>query len=483
MKKKGALSTLSLSLLIHASAVGMLILFPPTKSVIFFRSTPVPLTANHPLKEQLLDEIDIVTLTKKPSQDQCFDLLNDQIGTVSHELPFMPSLDLSLELREHINTDFPIDSTLSFQLPPYLDNRSMGYEHYLSPPPKLSVPELFDEPPLTTQSYEPLIKPLTVQDHNTPQLSQLDEFDFNGLIIPMPEMLDTAIYTYKDSAHDEFFKMELRLKDHQLFDERPEEFIFAIDLTQKNNRNHLTTFKTAIVNAIKLLKKDDLVNIVIINKDSQPLFIKSSPPAKFNENDLDTLLTHPYRSKAGMKDLTKHLKILFEASEESLLHTHFILFTQEPQNSQDQLLKLARFAHSKFSFYPIIFNEHPQNKETFKTLATNLGGHLVSPPTKASFNRKISNLILDIKKTRLNNVCIKVDSENGPIDISLSEKAKQLSLKKPLKIFGKLNGARHLKLQVVGSHGDDLFEMKKNLSIHEAKKGSCLIKKELNTSN
>ena len=49
--------------------------------------------------------------------------------------------------------------------------------------------------------------------------------------------------------------------------------------------------------------------------------------------------------------------------------------------------------------------------------------------------------------------------------------------------FGKLKGAQTLKLHIVGSHGDDLFEMTKNLSIQEAKKGSSLIKQELENHN
>lgn len=32
--------------------------------------------------------------------------------------------------------------------------------------------------------------------------------------------------------------MELRLKDHKLFEDKPEEFLFVIDLTQKDVKKH-----------------------------------------------------------------------------------------------------------------------------------------------------------------------------------------------------------------------------------------------------
>jgi hypothetical protein len=271
----------------------------------------------------------------------------------------------------------------------------------------------------------------------------------------------------------------LKLKDHKLFEEKPQSFLFILDMTQKNSKKKWALYKDAIIKSLKYLKPTDRFNVIVINKQLTTFFKEAISVKSHDALQLEELFHVNFKNEGRMKDLARHLGSVFYQSEESELHTHCIFFTEEPKKDDEAFLKLAKYAHSKLSFYPVIYSEKPLEPLHLKNLVENIGGRILSPPTKASFSRKFSSLILDIKQTRLRNVSIKIESDQGLLDVSLSEKTKQLTLKKPLKIFGKLKGAKNLKLQVMGSHGDDLFEMKKTLPIHGAKKGSSLIKKEL----
>ena len=121
---------------------------------------------------------------------------------------------------EKIDLNFPIDqsSSLNYQT---LEKTERPYQDYLSPLTN-PIPDylLNDEEPIA-KAFEP--KPFVKLDQTLiePPLTQLDDLDFSSFVTQMPEMLDTELYTYKDSANDEFFKMELKLKDHKLFEEKP----------------------------------------------------------------------------------------------------------------------------------------------------------------------------------------------------------------------------------------------------------------------
>jgi von Willebrand factor type A domain len=478
--KKVSFSPLLISIFFHALCLAFLTLYPPTKSIIFFKIHKKTDTILAETKEKMLDEISVIKIPKKHSDESISELLSDEINTIEHEFLPTPHIDLSYALNEKIDLSFPIDSTLSFNLSS-LEASQTSLESYLSPL-IAPVPDdlLHDEEPIA-QSYNPQIKPLLQDVTTEPEISQIDDLDFSSFVKQMPEMLDTELYTYTDGHNDEFFKMELKIKEHKLFDETPQEFLFVLDLTQKNVKTNIQLYKSAIIKSLQLLKPQDLFNVVILSKNNKNLFPSSR---KFNKTSLDQieeLFKGTIKTEGRIKDLVKNLSSIFDKTEETDIHTHLIFFTDEPQKEKDQIRKLSKFAHSKLSFYPVLYGESSKRADSFKYLVDELGGKVVSPPTKASFIRKFSSLIMDIKRTRLRNVSIKLESENGPLDMSISEKTKQLTLKKPLKIFGKLKGSRQLKLKVVGSHGDDLYEMKKTISIHEAKKGSSLIKKEVET--
>jgi hypothetical protein len=220
-----------------------------------------------------------------------------------------------------------------------------------------------------------------------------------------------------------------------------------------------------------------------LNRSLHYLYPQSKSCHLNEDNTLEEDFKKAVHYSGKFKDVIKHLGFLFDKTEENELHTHCLFFTDEPKEDKESLLKLAKFAHSKLSVYPICYSDEKQKRPTLSSFVESMSGKTLIPPTKASFSRKFNALILDIKKTRLRNVSVKLDSEEGPLDVTVSEKTKQMILQKPLKIFGKLNGQKNLKLQIVGSHGDDLFEMTKNLSIQGAKKGSSLIKQELENHN
>jgi len=471
-------SSFFLSALLHAIGIGVILAFPPTKSLILLKIKKNKENLVLETKKKVLDEISVIKIPKKNNSETFSEILQEDIGSISQNEDFIPHIDLVSNLNEKISLDFEVDATESFAMP-VLDKVDSSYENYLSPLVAPFPEDLLEDLEPIAHNYQPYLKPSIEPIKPEPQLSEIDDLNLTSFAKAMPEMLDTELYTYKDALNEDYFKMELRLKEHKLFDELPQEFLFVLDFTQKGAKKNLGLFKEAIVNSVKQLKSQDKFNVIVINKYMTPLFPQARVCSQTNCEFLEDLFSENPKFEGKLKDLAGHLAHLFDQTEENTLHTHCLFFTEEPEQDKESLLKLAKYSHSKLSVYPILFNQNPKKPVTLHNLVEKMGGRLLAPPTKASCSRKFSSLISDIKKTRLRNVSVKVESANQSMDIALSEKTKALVLKKPLKVFGKLNGARTIKLQVLGSYGDDLFEMKKNLTIQDAKKGSSMIKEEL----
>lgn len=482
IKKSGRLSPFFLSALLHLMAIYLVALFPPTKSIIFFKIHKNTKSSLKSSKEKILEEISVVTIPKKNSLDNVNEVLNEEIGHVQEEDTFIPHIDFAKQLEEKLDLSFPIDSSSSFQLSE-LAKLERPYEDYLTPLYNPIPQELLSDEEPKALAFDPQIKKALIPTPIESEIAQIDEYGLPNVTKLMPEMLDAELYTYRDPSNEQYFKMELKLKDHKLIEDIAQEFLFIIDLTQKSSRKNLALYKDAIFKSMKFLKKHDKFNIAFLGKSLNFLYKESKPCAISDEEQFSKDFKKAVQFNGKFKDVIRHLATVFDKTEENQLHTHCLFFTEEPTQDKTALLNLTKYSHSKLSVYPIAFSEEKVKRETLKTLVESMSGKMLTPPTKASFSRKFNALILDIKKTRLRNVSVKVDSDEGPLDVSLSEKTKQMVLQKPLKIFGKLKSHKNLKLQIVGSHGDDLFEMTKNLSIQGAKKGSSLIKQELENHN
>lgn len=481
IKKSGFISPFFLSIVIHFIGLYLLVLFPPSKAIIFFKAHKKSHETLSSSKEKLIEEISVITIPKKKSLPHS-EILNEEIDTISQNNDYIPHIDFSKLLDEKLDFSFPIDTTTSFSLSP-LEKVDRSYETYLSPITTPIPQDLLENQEPKVATFDPQTKPTISPPCLDTSLAQIDEYGFPQVTKMMPEMLDTELFTYKDGSDNHFFKMELKLKDHKLFSDIPEEFLFIIDLTQKNAKKNLTLYKDTIFKSLKLLKKSDRFNIVFINRSITFLYPKTKNYNPTDASTLDQDFDKKVQYSGKFKDVIKHLSSIFDKTEENELHTHCFLFTEEPTQDKDSFLHLSKYAHSKLSVYPIAYADDKQTRATLSSFVESMNGSLLVPPTKASFSRKFNALILDIKKTKLRNVSVKLDSEQGPVDINILEKTKYMTLHKPLKIFGKLNDQKNLKLQIVGSHGNDLFEMTKNLSIQGAKKGSFLIKQEFEKHN
>lgn len=478
IKTSRTYSPFALSIIFHMLAIYFLILFPPSKAIVFFKIHKKSKEALSSNQEKIIEEISVVTIPKKHSVDNLKEVLSEEIGTLSDNEPITSHIDFRQFLTESIDFSFPIDTNLSFSLPP-TEKIERPLESYLTPMSYSISEELLNDEEPKASTFEPHIKP-PVSDQTIPShIAQIDDYGLPEVTKMMPEMLDAELFTYKDASSDQYFKMELKIKEHKLFPETAQEFLFIIDLTQKNAKKNLPIYKDAIFKAIKLLKKNDKFNIATLNRSLNFLYPESSFYKSQDQDKLDQDFKKMIHFNGKFKDVIKHLATIFDKTEENELHTHCLFFTEEPSHDKESFLNLSKYAHSKLSVYPISYSEDKLKRETLNLFVESMNGKILTPPTKASFSRKFNALILDIKKTRLRNVSIKLDSEQGPVDLKIAEKTKQLTLQKPLKIFGKLNGQKNLKLQIIGSHGDDLFEMTKNLSIQGAKKGSSLIKQEI----
>lgn len=482
IKKKHSLSPLSISLLVHSAIFLTLCLYPPTKSFIFFKKSIKAIPKTYEAKDKILDEISIVSIKSLQNPKDTVELLEDHTSAISPIDESSFHKDMSSYLQETLDLELPIISAETVQMPT-LEKTDQNYLTYLSPLTQAFPIELLDDDMPQQTYFEPKTTPLTYQSSSLPDLSNLDDLPFAQVTKPLPEMLDTDLYTYQDSHDDNYFKMELRLKDHKLFEEEPQEFLFVLDMTSKDAKKTLGLYTEAIIKSVKLLKPKDRFNVMFISKNLTSLFDTPQLCKKHALEKLEHLTSKTFKPDGKLKDCLRHLEVILDKTEESDLHTHCFLFTQDTTQDKDTFSPLSRFAHSKLSLYPVIYSESKLKSQNLHSLAKSLSGKIISPPTKASFNRKFSSFILDIKKTRLKNVSIKLTSDQENLDVSLSEETKQLTLKKPLKIFGKLKSTKNLKLHVVGSHGDDLFETSKVFPIHEAKKGSSLIKEELEKLN
>jgi len=479
--RRGFFKSFTLSLFIHALLITTLLIYPPTKAIFLQKAHKMTKELGLNLPEKMLEEITIVQIPKKNPSDQIGEFLTDEIGHIELEDDFIPHLDLASELSHSDELNLQIDLSKTFVFSD-LEKIEKPLESYLSPLSNPIPEELLKEELLPMASWEPK-ESTSVEQPPTPQIAKLDEFSFPSYAKALPEMLQTDLFAYTDKQKDRYFKMELKLQDHKLLEEEPGEFLFVIDCTQKNIKANVKLYKEAILKSIKSLKPHDKFNVIYLHKELTPVFTQSESYSVQNHLLVEDLLQPTPKIDGRMKDLVKNLGKLFDKTEENLLHTHVILFTEEPVKETTGFLNLAKHAHSHLSLYPILCSDEMPKKSLLRELTQQMGGRVLASPTRAAFARKFAGLLLDIKKIRLRNVSIQVEGDEGPLDIILSEKTKELTLKKPLKIFGKLEDNKNIKLRVSGTHGEDLYEMDKIIPLSAAKKGSSLIKEELENSN
>lgn len=475
--RRSAVNSFFISTLVHASLIGLLVIFPPTKSFVFFKKYMTLETKASLAKEKILDEIDILKLPKIQDDQSISQSSDSHDMTLSAEEDFIPRIDLGQLLEETVAIDIPIStSQIPYSAP--LEKSVQNYIDYLTPLSSPIPEDLIRETPTAMTYVEPKPQAFTYEEQQLLEPTSQD-IAFSDLSKKLPDVLDTDLYTYTDHEKNQFFKMELKLKEHKFFEEQPQDFLFVIDLTHKNSAKNFTLYFDAILKSIKLLKAHDRFNLLLVGKNTTKLF---ETPQKFQLKTFEKLQNFQTKSRkqdGKSKDFSKEFEKILLSTEESPDHTSCILFTEDSSLNDMSIQKFTKLAHSKLSVFPVYYCEKKAKPLRLETLAHELCGKVLAPPTKASFNRKFTSLILDIKKARLKNVHIKLSSDTETLDVSLSEKTKQLSLKKPLKIFGKLKSTRNLQLHVMGSHGDDLYEIHKTIPIQEAKKGTSLIKHEL----
>lgn len=192
--KKIKLSPLFFSLMIHGLALLGIVIFPPTKSLIFFKIQKNQKPLNQTLQEKILEEIQVVQIPKKTEQSEISEWLNEEIGVVSEESESMPHIDFMSDLQEHISMDLNIDESSSWNLQNF-EKVERSYENYLSPLYQ-PIPSEFLEEKETPQSvFEPLAKPFIPEEVKESPVSQIEDFDYSSFVKDMPEMLDTELFS------------------------------------------------------------------------------------------------------------------------------------------------------------------------------------------------------------------------------------------------------------------------------------------------
>lgn len=479
MIKKGFFkSSLFLSITIHISLIYFVLTFPPTKSIFLSNGFQQKAALIDKIKEKILDEIAVVQIPKKNQENGIHELLSDELSNPYIEITPITLPDLRFDFTDQFDIDLPINTELSFDFK-NLEKIEQPLADFLTPFNNIPTSELLIDQDPSINGYVPSPPVMKIETRYEPTIAQIDAYELPVYSKNLPDVLDTQIFTYTDPSQEHYFKVELTLKNGKALKEIPQEFLFVVDLTNKNAKKTYPTYKEAILKAVRNLKETDRFNVIFINKEKIQLFEEAQNYHLKTHLELEEALEKTHKFDGRLKDVIKYLGEIFDKTEENELHTHVAFFTNEPTKENTTLEALASYRHSKLSIYPIFYNEKNQKPFTLIRLVEKMGGKLLSAPTKASLPRKFSGLILEIKKTRLRNLSVQIEGDEEPIYLKLSDKTKELSLKKPLKIFGKSNGSKQLKIHLTGTHGDELYEMQKIIPLNSAKKGSCLIKQEL----
>lgn len=306
-----------------------------------------------------------------------------------------------------------------------------------------------------------------------------DDFDVNVTFLPNPKGKGYIFSLALSSNFD--------LSSHSL----KQNFYFIIDQSNSIQKHRFAVFKRAALKALSSVQQGDTFNILVVGKkltrfspQNLPVNLKNIQAA---EVFLDKQQTEGFFASSDI--YTAIDKILPFIPEDEEQHTGILLTDGKTSLSAER--KHATFKKwvaqnkGKMSLYACAIGSD-NDLLSLDMLCSLSGGKLIYSDTHASFPRKLSKLVLDLKDPVAKELTLSAIPENPRSQVSFFPAGSHLSTlfgHQPYVIIGQIDEPCAFDIVLQGRHRGEWIAIKKNVSFIEGHKGDTAFEKNWNAEH
>jgi hypothetical protein len=347
----------------------------------------------------------------------------------------------------------------------------------------LGVHSDFSVSPLTPKSIAGTQIAFSAGEYGLPAL-ELQEWS---------EFFNVDIKTYPKEEGGFLFSIHLAPKVDLSEYRLKQNYLFVVDNSNSVDKHRYQTAKKAVSRAISALRPGDFFNILILDSSVTKLSESSQP---LNKNSVvqaeEFLEKHSKRHYGAATDLyTTLTKILSPGlnsgiQPEEVVTVILISDGDSPLKPAQQRKKINSWIeanHDRITLYAATAGQG-NNLSSLKMLSLANRGSLLYSDTHAAFPRKLAKLVMDLRYPIAKQMTASVSSQDPSNRIAIlppSSRLPNLFSDHPYVLIGSCDKLLDFTLLLEGKNKDQVFSIKKTISLSKAKQGSRLLLKQWGT--
>ncbi len=297
------------------------------------------------------------------------------------------------------------------------------------------------------------------------------------------EFFDVDVKTYAKEEGGFIFSVtvipRVDLSEYRL----KQNYLFLIDRSDSIDKHHYQTAKRAAARAIAALRPGDFFNVMILDGNVTSLSPEPLPFTKAHVQQAEDFLEKQSSHNHGptidvYTALTKVLSSEIIADEA----TTAILISggDSPLKSSQQRKKINNWLEAnrdRITLYTATAG-YGNNLSSLKMLSLASRGTLLYSDTHAAFPRKLAKLVMDLRYPIAKEMNASIISTGGVELLPPSSRLPNLYSDHPYVLIGSSASLTEFTLLLEGKNKDQVFSIKKTISLSKAKQGSRLLLKQ-----
>lgn len=300
------------------------------------------------------------------------------------------------------------------------------------------------------------------------------------------EFFDVDVKTFAKEEGGYLFSVNIIPKVDLSEYKLKQNYLFVIDRSTSVDKSRFQTAKRGIARSIAALRPGDFFNIVILDAAVTQLSANSLPASKASLQKAEEFLnqqSHTYQGTAT--DIYTTLTKILTSQIGSYDATAAILISDgdsplKPTQQRKKINNWLEANRDRVTLYTATAGQG-NNLSSLKMLSLASRGSFLYSDTHAAFPRKLAKLVMDLRypiAKEMNLSVLASESESQIEVLPPSSRLPDLFSDHPYTLVGSASKLTDFTLILEGKNKDQVFKIKKTISLSKAKSGSRLLQKQ-----
>ena len=306
-----------------------------------------------------------------------------------------------------------------------------------------------------------------------------DDFDVDITFLPNPE---GAGYIFSLSLTPNYDLSDQSLKQN---------LYFILDRSSSVQKHRFSVFKRAVLKALSSMQQGDTFNILVLDKNLSRFSPENRSVTLKNIRAAEEFLDK--QESGGLfaaSDIYMNInKVLPLIPDDDEMHTAILLTdgktTMNAERKQKTLNQWVQKNHGKLCLYTCAVGRD-NDLLTLDMLSSVSGGKLLYSDTHASFPRKLSKLIIDLKDPIAKDVVVSALPHNPDAHIEFTapnSRPASLYSHQPYVVVGQIDEPCSFDIVIQGRHRDQWIAIRKSISFVDGQKGDHTLEDQWNAQH